>query len=216
MKRLWLPALVLFAASAVVSAVETPLLRPVDEAAMHPDFLDFRARLQSIVEKKDTAALLEVLDPDVRASFGSDHGLEAFKAMWNLSDPDTELWKELGAVLALGGTFSTPSEFTAPYTFSKWPNEFDAFEFVAVTGANVRIRTGPRPDAPVVATVSYAILQVDDDAGFEAKHREWTGIKFDGRKAYISSQFLRSPIDYRARFSKSSGRWRMVFFLAGD
>lgn len=215
MKRGVFLALILFAGSIAASPV-VPSLKPVDEAVMDPDFLAFRTQLQDIVAKKDTAALQVLLDPDIRASFGSDHGIEAFKALWNLPDPGTELWKELGAVLALGGTFSTPTEFTAPYTFSAWPNEFDAFEYVAVTGSNVRIRTEPRANAPVVATVSYSILQVDDEAGFDAKQKEWTGVKFEGKKSYISSQFLRSPIDYRARFSKSNGRWRMVFFLAGD
>jgi hypothetical protein len=183
---------------------------------MDPDFFAFRARLQTIVAKHDTAALLEIVDPEIRASFGSDHGITAFKELWNLDDPGSQLWKELGTVLAMGGAFSGPDLFTAPYTFSNWPNDLDAFEFVAVVGSNVRVRTESRADAPVLATVDYAILQVDDQAGFDAKDQEWTGIKFEGKKAYISSRFLRSPIDYRARFAKSNGQWRMIFFLAGD
>jgi hypothetical protein len=217
MKRVTLPGIVLFAVAVAVSAAETPrTLQPVDEGAMNPDFLAFRTRLQATVAKHDTKALLDILDPEIRASFGSDHGIEAFKALWNLDDPASELWKELGAVLAMGGTFSIPTEFTAPYTFSKWPGDVDSFEFVAMTGSNVRIRSAPRSDAPVLATVSYAILQVDDEAGFDAKQHEWTGVKFEGKKAYVSTQFVRSPIDYRARFSYSGGRWRMIFFLAGD
>src|SRR6187200_2668650 len=97
-------------------AVESPrTLKPVDEAATSPDFLSFRTRLEAIVAKRDIAGLVVILDPEIRASFGSDHGIEAFKAMWNLNEPDTQLWKELGTVLALGGTFSGPTEFTAPY-----------------------------------------------------------------------------------------------------
>ena len=32
----------------------------------------------------------------------------------------------------------------------------------------------------------------------------------------FSTRYVRSPIDYRARFTYFDGRWRMNFFLAGD
>ena len=36
------------------------------------------------------------------------------------------------------------------------------------------------------------------------------------RIGYIKSEFVRSPIDYRAMFEFSNGRWLMTFFAAGD
>jgi len=209
-----LPGIILILATlTVASAQSVRLLRPVDEAAQNPDFLAFRTRLKAIVAKHDSKALLEILHPDIRASFGSDHGISAFVEMWTLNEPDSKLWKELATALDLGGTFDGPSTFTAPYTFSRWPNDVDSFEFVAVTGANVRIRTQPQADAPVLTTVSYAILEND----LNAKPVEgWTAVKFDGKRGYVSSQYIRSPIDYRARFEYQNGRWQMVFFLAGD
>jgi len=206
-------AILLFGYLAGVAAQNVQVLRPVDEAPQNPDFLAFRTRLKEIVSKHDTKALLEVLHPDIRASFGSDHGIPAFVAMWTLNEASSELWKELGTVINLGGTFSGPSMFTAPYIFSNWPNDVDSFDFMAITGTNVRIRTQPSAEAPVLATVSYAILEND----LEAKPVEgWTAVKFQSKRGYVSSQFIRSPIDYRARFEYQDGRWRMVFFLAGD
>jgi hypothetical protein len=203
----------LLAHIAGATAQNIRVLQPVDEAAQNPDFLAFRTRLKAIVAKHDTKALLEVLHPDIRASFGSDSGITAFVAMWTPNEPDSKLWKELGTVLDLGGTFAGPAMFTAPYTFSRWPHDVDSFEFMAVIGSNVRIRTQPNADAAVLATVSYAILEND----LNAKSVEaWTAVKFDGKRGYVSSQYIRSPIDYRARFSYENGRWRMVFFLAGD
>ncbi len=38
----------------------------------------------------------------------------------------------------------------------------------------------------------------------------------DGTAGYISSRYVRSPIDYRAYFSKEGGRWQMMMLLAGD
>jgi uncharacterized protein YgiM (DUF1202 family) len=205
--------LLLLACIGGVAAQNVRVLKPADEAAQNPDFLAFRTRLKAIVAKHDTKALLEVLDPNIRASFGSDSGITAFVAMWTPDEADSKLWKELGTVLELGGTFDGPSTFTAPYTFSRWPNDVDSFDFMAVTGANVRIRTQLGTDAPVLATVSYAILEND----FAAKDVDgWTAVRFDGKRGYVSSQLIRSPIDYRARFEYEKGRWRMVFFLAGD
>ena len=203
----------LLAHIAGATAQNIRVLQPVDEAAQNPDFLAFRTRLKGIVSKHDTKELLEVLHPDIRASFGSDHGIPAFVAMWTLNEASSELWKELGTVINLGGTFSGPSMFTAPYTFSNWPNDVDSFDFMAITGTNVRIRTQPSAEAPVIATVSYAILENDLDA---KPVEGWTAVKFQSKRGYVSSQFIRSPIDYRARFEYQDGRWRMVFFLAGD
>jgi hypothetical protein len=127
-------AILLFGYLAGLAAQNVPVLRPVDEAPQNPDFLAFRTRLKEIVSKHDTKALLEVLHPDIRASFGSDHGIPAFVAMWTLNEASSELWKELGTVLEPWRTFSGPSMFTAPYTFSNWPNDVDSFEFMAIIG----------------------------------------------------------------------------------
>ena len=33
---------------------------------------------------------------------------------------------------------------------------------------------------------------------------------------FVSTDFLWSPVDYRAGFEKQGSAWRIVFFLAGD
>jgi hypothetical protein len=188
-------------------------LRPVDEAAKSADFLAFRMRLQDIVARRDAAALLEVIHPDIKIGFGGHDGVAAFQEEWKPREPGSTLWKELGNILKLGGTFDGPASFTAPYTFSRWPDNVDAFEFGAVTGTNVRIRTAPNLNAPVIKTVSHVILEL----AFEEKPvEEWTAVKLDGKTAHVDSRYIRSAIDYRANFVRSGGRWRMVLFLAGD
>ena len=37
-----------------------------------------------------------------------------------------------------------------------------------------------------------------------------------GGTGYVTAPEFRSPIDYRARFEKRDGRWRMIVFIAGD
>jgi hypothetical protein len=189
----------------------------VDEAPLDPEFLAFRTRLQTAVSKHDAAVLMDVVHQEIKNGFGGDDGILAFKEMWRPEDPKSELWGHLGTVLGLGGSFDGPSEFTAPYTFSKWPGGVDSFDFVAVTAAEVRLRAEPSSDAPVVATVSYALLQVDRDFDSErSTPPDWTAVRFNGRKSYLATRFVRSPIDYRARFSRLDGNWKLTFFLAGD
>ena len=208
-----LAALLLFTQVLGTPAQNLRKLHPVDEASQNPDFLAFRMRLQDIVARKDTAALLEIVHRDIKIGFGGDDGVAAFQQEWKPREPGSTLWKELGEVLRLGGTFDGPTNFTTPYTFSRWPDGIDAFDFGAVTGSNVRIRTAPSPSAPVVETVSYAILEVV----YQPNPVDgWTVVKLDGKTAYLDSRYIRSPIDYRARFEYIEGRWRMVMFLAGD
>ena len=118
-------------ASAAVTARAPATLLPIDEAARQPDFFSFRAQLQAAVARHDADAVIAALDPNIKLSFGGDDGIEGFRRLWRPSDADTELWAELGAVLALGGTFSSESSFTAPYVFSRWPDGVDGFEHVA-------------------------------------------------------------------------------------
>ena len=99
-------------------------------------------------------------------------------------------------------------EFTAPDTFSKWPSGVDSFDFVAVTARRGQAPSGAEPDVPLVGTVSYSLLQLDTD--FDSTRivpDEWTTVKFNGKKGYVASGFVRSPIDYRARFSRLNGTW---------
>ena len=189
---------------------------PVDEASRHPDFFSFRAQLQTALARHDTDAVLAVLDPNIKLSFGGDDGIENFRRMWRPTEADSELWAELGAVLALGGTFSSESSFTAPYVFSKWPNNVDGFEHVALIASNVRIRSAPQADASTLATLSFTVLPVVR-AGGVAEVDGWTAVQLEGKRTgYVVSRLARSPIDYRAMFNKTDGRWRMTFFLAGD
>jgi hypothetical protein len=194
-------------------------LLPVDEAVQRPDFFTFRAHLQAAVARRDWTTVLAAVHPDIRSSFGPDDGLPAFRAQWNDGASDGPLWAELGAVLALGGSFDRAGHFVAPYVFSRWPAELDAFEHVAVVGGRVRVRAAPRLDAEVLTAVSYAILPRATRSGElpAGEDDRWTGVTLpQGRTGFVAAAYARSPVDYRAIFSDASGRWQMVAFIAGD
>ena len=206
-------AIAVLLATAVVSTASVQLL-PVDEAAKRPEFFSFRAQLQRAIAIRDTAALLAAVDPDIKNSFGGNDGIDEFRTMWRIGQADSEIWEELGTVLSMGGSFFDDRTFVAPYVFSKWPETMDSFEHVAVVGANVRIRSEPKPDAAPIDAVSFVILPVASDA--RVTDDSWRAVKLESKVGFVSSRFARSPIDYRAIFSEQSGAWRMVTFVAGD
>ena len=208
--RLSVPLLLLTA----TLAAAPPQLLPVDEAPKRPEFFSFRAQLQRAIAVRDTAALLAAVDPNIKNSFGGNDGIDEFKTMWKVGQPDSEIWDELGTVLSMGGSFTGEHTFVAPYVFSRWPESLDSFEHIAVVGANVRVRSEPRPDASPIDSVSFVILPVANDA--RVTDDAWRAVKVESRIGFVSSRFARSPIDYRAIFSSQGGQWRLVTFVAGD
>jgi hypothetical protein len=146
-------------AVSAIAAQRPAQLLPIDEAARHPDFFSFRAQLQAAVARHDVDAVVASISKDIKNSFGGDDGIDGFRRMWKPTDADSTLWAELGAVLALGGTFSGESAFTAPYTFSRWPDRFDSFDHVALIASDVRIREAPHADAAPITSLSFAIVR---------------------------------------------------------
>ena len=217
--RALLFTLALFVAAPAVAQVGT--LAPVDEAAEDPSFVLFRARLLEAVATRDTAFVLAHLDPSVKVSFGGDDGAEGFRRIWLERTSEPTLWTELASFLPFGSTYETDpvhlrsnaeARATAPYWFSAWPDDFDAFEHFLVIGENVNVRAAPSVDAPVLAQLSHAIVRAEsygDDA--------WAPILLEsGQEGYVARRFVRSPIGYRMGFDKMDGRWRITFFVAGD
>jgi len=193
-------------------------LYPVDEGKKDASFNAFRERLLKAARERDKKFLLSVIDPQIKWSFGDDHGIKGFRKHWKIDGGVSELWSELIEVLSLGGTFSTSEGrkgFWAPYTFSSFPDDLDAFEYAAITGKDVRVRARPNASAQIVATLSYDLVKAD----FSGKGGaiEWAKVTTPGGKGgYVLKKFVRSPVDYRAHFENIKGKWLMTVFIAGD
>ena len=211
-------ASLLFAAALAAQPSDYPELKPVDEAAQQPDFFTFRAQLQAAIARHDTAAVLAIVNPGIRTSFGDDGGSDGFRKQWRPDAADSKLWDTLGRVLALGGSFQPDGTFVAPYTFSRWPEKIDSFEHVAIIGDRVSVRGAARPDATALTTVSFAILPIGKDARpASGRDDRWIAVQLkDGRVGYVAAQYARSPVDYRATFAKAGERWQLMAFVAGD
>lgn len=219
MTRSALAALALALAWGPAARAQVAELRPVDEAAREAGFFTFRAHLQAAVARHDTAAVLAVVDPGVRNTFGDDEGIRSFRELWRPGDPGSALWQELGLVLALGGSFDGDSTFVAPYVFSRWPGHLDAFSHVAIIGNGVLVRAAPDPAAAPIGRLGFAIVpRADPPAALTADAaRQWTPVRLrDGRVGYVAARYARSPVDYRAIFRRGDRGWRLVTLVAGD
>src|SRR5215208_1023392 len=83
--RPWLVAglLVLQAVAGMGDAAgQVGKLLPADEAARDPGLFSFHAQLQAAVARRDSDALLAMVDPRIRTSFGDSGGIEAFRSQW--------------------------------------------------------------------------------------------------------------------------------------
>ena len=183
-----------------------------------PSLVEFRDRLMRALREHDLDFVISIMEPDIKLSFGGEAGIEDFKKMWIKGDgPEVgQFWTKMTEVLSMGGKLETDGKqkfFTAPYTFTHFPQDLDAFESIVITGANVNVREKPNLKSRVIESLTYEVVRTTGNQ----EQEDWAKVVMpSGRTGYVSQRFARSPVDYRVRFSTESGRWRMVFFLAGD
>lgn len=215
--------LLIFAFSSAFSQEERKAL-PVDEGKTDASFSAFREKTLQAAKRRDVKYILSIVDANIRNTFGDSNGIAEFKKMWKINSPKSEFWDEFITVLSNGGTFLKEADaktFAAPYTFTSFPDDLDVFEYHAIFGNNVNLRSKPEMKAPVVASLSYNIVRVDFENSVKDETREnkylWLKVKtLGGNTGFVNAKYVRSPIDYRAVFEKRGGRWKMITFVAGD
>ena len=191
-------------------------LRPVDEAAKNPSFREFRSQLLRAVEQKDRGHLFGVLAPDIRNSFGGNDGKDAFAEQWKLDSTDSEVWKELKWILTHGGSFFEDGSFCAPYVYSRWPDNYDAFEYAAVVSDRLPVRKSRSAASAVVGRLRYTIVKVLDEQWSRAKPGELIKVQANSIVGFVPAGTLRSSPDWRACFAKQEKGWLMTMLVAGD
>ena len=197
--------------------------KPVDEAAKDSSFLAFRTKLIQAAQKRDVKFLLSITDKNIKNGFGGEDGIENFKKQWKIYSSNSTFWKEFLIALNNGGAFDKRSKnsFFAPYLFTNFPEDIDAFEYQAIFGKNVILRSKPDVNSSIVANLSYNIVQTDRENSITAKNNKekvlWVKVRtLGGKQGFVKPEFVRSSIDYRAGFDKIRGKWMLTFFLAGD
>lgn len=218
----WFAAVVLGAALALSAQAADKVLRlaPTDEGQRDTSFLTFRNGLKIIIARRDVKALMRIVAPNIKNSFGGDDGAANFRKMWKPAAARSDIWPVLALMIGMGGRFENKTTFVAPYVHSNFPDDLDGFETIVVTDKDAVMRVRPRADAAVVRTLAYDILTIvkpSDKLQHEAGPDDWLEVSdAQGKRGFVLQRQLRSPIDFRAVFEKRKARWRMTDLVVGD
>ena len=184
----------------------------VDDGAEDPDFAAFRDDLRDVVARRDTAALLALVAPDARLSFGdTPGGPEGFRAMWfRGAPPDARgVWDVLAHALE-GGSVDEDGAITVPFLIGLWPSDADPFAHVAVLDASVAAYD--QPGGSEIARLGQIIVPA-----LAPPLDGWLQVRLpDARTGYVPDSSTYSPVGYRAVFWDDGDGWRLRSLLAGD
>jgi|SRR5690349_10500679 len=194
----------------ILASTQTSIVRPIDEAPRSRTLTAFRSRLLRAIERRDTAAVLATVAPNIGLGFGGDAGIDEFRGMLKL--PAT--WRDLHDILTHGGTFGSDSTFYAPYWCNVIHLSVDAFEAWIVIDSAVPVRSAPRVAASVVTSLTYAVVRKDRSVPGTPG---WEPITLaDGRHGWVNAAQLRSPIGMRVGLFRKGGRWWLGSYFGGD
>jgi hypothetical protein len=213
--------LLLFIAPLALASEINERVRPFDEGPQNASFLKFRNEFKAIIARHDVAALMKIVAPDIKNGFGGDDGAANFRKGWKPQDPKSLVWRALSLVVEQGGNFDSKTQFSAPYTFSAFPSDVDAFTTVVVTQEGAVMRSKPKADAAVVRTLDHDILTLVSAESLKLQHEaaedDWLEVKdAKGKQGFVRALDVRSPIDYRAFFERKHGKWLLTSFVSGD
>lgn len=199
-----------------VALVDTlaPVASGGAEAEAFGPFLDaFRAA----VRRRDANAVRRVLSPTVTSSFGGDATPEAFFRPYPLDDPASEAWADLEGLLAGppgddDGTMVFPAAFARQPPAALRARHPDAQFVVTEEAADVR---DPSSGAVLARVEAGTWLPVC--AGLDTEQELAYCVTLpDGRDGLVPEAAVYSPLGLRLGFRQEGGRWRLVFFVAGD
>ncbi|MEC7772517.1 MAG: SH3 domain-containing protein [Bacteroidota bacterium] len=184
----------------------------------------FLTELTLAVGKKDKDFILEHLDPHILNSFGGNGGIEEFTMYWDFKSDSTKFWEVMENILLIGGPSFDASKdnnsYYLPFTFTDWPEQYDAFEHYLVLGNNVNVRSKPTTEnSEVLGQLSYQIVKISDSEGeILSENNHWLNITTvdNGLSGFVYGKFLISPIGYRLGLIKTENGWKINMLVAGD
>ena len=176
-------------------------------------------RLRNIVSKKDAAALLSLMGPKFRVGFDAGKGPAAFRSTWQPELESSEVWPLLARLLALNGTFYSPTLFCIPYVYTKFPVDLDPLSHVIVVRDQAAVRRSPDDSSTIIANLSYDIVRTAHSlaAPVRLEREAWVAIiTAADESGFIPAQDVYSPAEHRVFFEKQKGAWRWLSLACAD
>jgi hypothetical protein len=201
-------------------------LLPVDDTDSSEDFAEFKEEFVERIRAKDEKYLLRHTAEDIKFNFGytESPGKEGFIREWGLREaPDeSDIWSEILEIIELGFVFREGTEsFVGPYVYANFPDEFDSYQFAAITDKDVAVFAELDQNADRVKKLSYDIVKKENREEMclneEGEEILWQKIILpNGSEGYVLVDKIRSPLDYRMSIKRIDGSWKIKYFIAGD
>jgi hypothetical protein len=203
--------------TAIALALAAPVsLPPVEQCRGDAEFARVRQQVQKAVDKRDLNGLMSLMSDDIRVTFGGQSGPERFSDFWTASDQDQDLlWSELASALRLGCAQAVDGEgkpYRAIPAMFVTGDGLDGFStWTSLPGAVLRAKPHEKAEARMRLPAWTVLSEVEHDGG------SWIEVRTPkGRSGYVSTDQVRSLLDYRLIFGRRDGQWRITAFIAGD
>ena len=213
--RKLLSATIIIFMLAVTGLAQEPAGRkiyPVDESHLDPSFAEFKVNLLKAIETQDREFLRGALG-EVRFSA---YSLPADRAMADFDRNDGASWKALHELLSMGVKQLEDGRFYAPYVSYVIGFELRGFHDIknmVIIDKDVELHAEPKPEAPVIALLSYDIVEFDRNES----HSGWLKITTipDGQTGYIRNEYGYAVDNTRVIFAKQDGAWKLTNMQTG-
>ncbi len=210
------PIMAVMIGSLASTAYAAPAKRfpPKDECLHIDGYFELRQKFESIVQRRDSKALLAMVNADTKWSFGGEEGTQTFASKWKMETGKTSpIWAELDKILRLGCT-NEGKYVTMPHFFAQdIPGKQGIGSTALVLGPEVKLRTGPSTSTAIKAVINWEAVEL----GEKDPSGAWTAVKTtDGKSGYIRNDYLRNQTDYRIGFERKAAGWQISYFIAGD
>jgi hypothetical protein len=206
------------------------ILAPADDSSKDREFSKFITKFRKAVKDRNLKFLKDNTSKKIVWSFGDEfEEINGFLKNYGLDTKaykDSAFWNEMDKILSLGGVYynEEKTSFAFPYMFVNFPADYDSYSFAAVTGKKVNVRKDADKKSPVIETLSYEVIKIlntpdydAEDEIIDSKRGVWVNIQTaSGKKGYIFSYYMHSPIGYRAIFERQNGKWMLTAFISGD
>jgi len=203
--------------TAIALAFAAPVsLPPVEQCRGDAEFSRVRQQVQKAVAARDLKGLMSLMSDDVRVTFGGLSGPERFSDFWTASDQDQDLlWSELSSALRLGCAQAVDGEgkpYRAIPAMFVTGDGLDGFStWTSLPGAVLRAKPDAKAEVKMRLPAWTVLSEVEHDGG------SWVEVRTPkGRSGYVSTEEVRSLLDYRLIFGRREGQWRITAFIAGD